>query len=257
MKRILASCVILGFCTQAFAAATPSTNTAFSKRSYLGFAVGDMFTRVEGDDFLGTGPGWPADHYSPTSISDAPFIVASTGYTWEQPSTWLPNYSLGLRAMYMQSATVSGYIDQYSLPGFRNYYYSYDIQMLNFLGIAKVDLVRWHGIMPYLTAGAGIANYFTSDYIERATPNVTARVSPNFGGGGGTNFTYLLGGGFDFAVRDDIWINVEFNYANYGTISTDKGANYTTLTGTNYDNETLSNKIAATTVFLGLTFYPA
>lgn len=259
MKRILASCVILGLCTQAFATVTPPTLTGapYSKRMYVGFGVGDAFTRVSGDNYLATGTGWPDDHYSVTNSSDAPFGFVSGGYAWERPSSWLPSYALGIRYMYVTSTKVSGYIDQYSLPDFRNYYYSYDVQFLNLLGTVKVDLYRWHNIMPYIILAAGVTNYTTTDYTEIATPNVTARVSPGFSENGANVFSYQYGAGLDFAVRENFWVNVEFNYANYGTVRTGKGANYATLTGTNYDNESLSCKIAATSVFLGLTFFTA
>jgi len=150
---------------------------------------------------------------------------------------------------------VSGTIDQYSLPQFRNYNFNYDIALLNIMGTVKVDLYRWKNLMPYLTAGIGGANYSTSQYKEAAVGGVTPRVSPGFGAGSGTNFSYTAGVGLDWAALPNLWVNLEYNYMDVGTVSTDKGANYTTLTGMNYSNDALKNKMSSTSVFLGLTYY--
>lgn len=258
MKRILVSCLLLCICGQSIAAQAP-THSMFSgsKRVYLAAGLGDMFFRKEGENYLNTGTGWPDDHYSGGSISDQPYGFVEAGYSWERPDNWLPNYSLGLRMMYVSAASASGYIDQYSLPGFRNYTYFYDVQLFNLMGIYKIDLYRWRQLMPYVSLGAGLSSYTTTNYTEHATAGVTPRISPAFSDDAGVNLAYQLGVGFDFAVRENMSINVEANYANYGTVYTGKGANYSTLTGTNYDNESLKNTIAATSVFLGLTFYPA
>lgn len=222
---------------------------------FISAGAGDMFNRVEGDNSLGTGAGWPPDHYVSNGISDQPFFALSGGYTWARPNDWLPYYSLGLKLMYVSTSTVSGYIDQYSLPTFRNYDFKYDVQLLNVMATAKVDLYRWKDFMPYLTGGLGLTNYYTSQYSETATSGVTPRVSPGFGDGSGNNFSYTLGVGVDYVVKQNLWVNLEVNYNSFGNVGTDNGQNYATLTGTNYDDESLKNSISATSVFLGLTYY--
>ena len=42
-------------------------------------------------------------------------------------------------------------------------------------------------------------------------------VSPGFTDNSSYNFAYQVGGGFDFALRENFWLNLEFNYANFGT----------------------------------------
>jgi opacity protein-like surface antigen len=224
---------------------------------YLGAGAGESFYRVQGNNHLGTGAGWPNDSYNTDNVSNEPYGFVAAGYTWMLSDAWIPSYSLGLRYMYVAPTTISGHIDQYSLPGFTNYNYSYDVQLLNILATFKLDLYRWYDFMPYIMAGAGVSNVSTSNYTEQATSGVTPRVSPNFGTNSANNFAYQAGVGFDYVMKDDLWVNFEFNYANYGTVYTAKGANYSTLTGTNYDNEFLKNQLSATTVFLGLTYYPA
>lgn len=258
MKRILASCLLLCVsCHTVAAKHHQRTASQAGKRIYYAAGIGDSFYRKSGENMLGTGAGWPDDHYSGNGISDVPYGFLEVGYQWQRASHWLPAYNLGARIQMVSASTASGYIDQYSLPGFRNYNYSYDVALMNFMGILKADLYRWRKLMPYVAVGAGFSNFFTSNYTERATSGVTPRVSPGFADNTSANFAYQFGVGFDFEVKDNITLNFEANYANYGTVNTGKGANYATLTGTNYDNESLKNKLTATSVFLGMTYYPA
>lgn len=255
MKRIfIASFVFL--CSQSWAVTYKDLSTTTpAKRFYVSAGAGEMFPRVSGTNYLGTGGGWPDDHYTSSRVSNQPFALIAAGCTWLRKENWLPSYSLGFRLMYISSAIVSGYIDQYSLPEFRNYRFSYNAQLTNLLATLKADLYRWHNWMPYVLLSAGVAHFQTSDYKERALSDVTPRVNPGFNGTSGNNFAYQLGVGFDYALRKNLWVNIEYDYANYGTVSTGKGVNYSTLTGANYDNESLRNKIAATALFLGFTYY--
>lgn len=241
----------------------PNVSTIFKAPSsdpwtnsvYFNLGVGDRFYRVSGDNKVGTGDGWPPDHYGTTTINDQPYFSLIAGYTWSRPDVWLPYYSLGVQMAYTSTTTISGYIDQYSLPAFRNYNFDYEVSMLNIMGTAKVDIYRWQQLMPYLTAGLGIANYATSNYNETALSGVTPRVSPGFGNGSGNNFSYSVGLGLDYILLNNIWFNAEYNYTNFGVVSTENGANYANATGSNFDNQKLKNTVSSTSIFLGMTFY--
>ncbi|MHB1221777.1 MAG: outer membrane protein [Gammaproteobacteria bacterium] len=255
MKRIFAASAILFLSGSSLAAASISSSTMQPKGFYLGGGVGDTFNKISGSSYLDTGAGWPDDHYANQSISDEFYGFLVAGYTWQRSENWLPSYSVGLRYMYVPSAEISGYVDQYSLPDFRNYNYSYDVQLLNILAILKVDLYRWQHFMPYVLVGAGVTTFTTTDYSEQALDDVTPRVSPGFGDGSGNNFAYQAGIGIDYEVNQNLVLNLEYDYINYGWVNTGKGANYSTLTDTNYDNESIKSKLSATTLFLGMTYY--
>jgi opacity protein-like surface antigen len=257
MKRILAAGLVFCCFSSSWAAVSSIFPiNAYPHRFYIGAGAGEMFNHVSGGNSLSTGTGWPDDYYTTNSISNQPYGFLSAGYTWDRQEQWLPNYSLGLRYMYTSAATVSGHIDQYSLPQFRNYNFNYDVQLLVVLATLKADIYRWQNFMPYALLGAGIATYNTSNYSEQALSGVTPRVSPGFSSSAGNNFTYQFGIGVDYALRENLWVNVECDYADYGSIRTGKGLNYMTLTGTNYDNESLKNELTAAAVFLGVTYYP-
>lgn len=255
MKRIFAASAMLIFCGSSLATPTSFFSSFQPKGFYLGGGVGDSFNKVSGNSYLDTGEGWPDDHYTNQSISDEFYGFLSAGYTWQRSEHWLPSYGVGLRYMYMPSAKISGYMDQYSLPEFRNYNYSLDVQLLSLLAVAKIDLYQWHHVRPYVLVGAGVITYTTNNYSEQALSDVTARVSPAFEDGSGNNVAYQAGIGLDYDVTSNLVLNLEYDYMNYGWVNTGKGANYSTLTGTNYDNESLKSKLSATTLFLGMTYY--
>lgn len=255
MKWIFAA----GLCLfTAQASATPLTflNDFNSRRMYFAAGAGDMLYDASGTNSVSSGSGgWPNDRYNFINIANQAYGFLEAGYTWQRQALWAPSVSVGARYMYVPSASITGNIDQYSLPAFNNYTYSYDVDMLSLLGVLKVNIYQWQKWLPYVSVGAGVTTYGTFDYIERARSGVTPRVSPAFGDGSGNNFTYLFGLGVDYTLSTKLKINLEGDYINYGTIQTGKGANYSTLTGTNYDNELLANDINATTLFLGITYY--
>jgi opacity protein-like surface antigen len=258
MKRILAAGLVISVTLPLIAVASPESNSsAYQGKPFVNGGIGYFFNRVSGDNYLGTGAGWPDDHYMTTQASDQPAVFLGGGYAWVNDNTWLPAYSLGFRVLYATATSISGVIDQYSLPSFRNYSYFYEAAYLNLLGTLKVDLFNYKSFMPYVLLGAGFNYYSASDYTESAYNGVTARVSPGFQSNSGFNFAYNLGGGIDYALTDNVWLNVEYYYGDYGTIQTGNGMNYATLTGSNYDNESLKNKMNGTTAFFGVTYYPA
>lgn len=251
MKRILTAGLVIGVTLPLIATAS------YQGKPFVNGGVGYFFNRASGDNFLGTGAGWPDDQYLVSHASDQPAVFLGGGYAWVSDSTWLPAYSLGFRVLYATATSITGVIDQYSLPAFRNYSYSYEAAFLNLLGTLKVDLFRYQRVMPYLLLGVGFNYYSASDYTEVAYGGVTPRVSPGFQSNSGFNFAYNLGAGIDYALTDNVWLNVEYYYGDYGTIQTGEGQNYATLTGTNYDNESLKHKVNGTTAFFGVTYYPA
>lgn len=252
MKRIFIAC----FSSAALGLLSSSAWSSLEKPMYFTAGAGGFYPQISGDNFIGTGAGWPDDHYQYQSISSEPTFYIGGGYTWDRQTDWFPRTSLGLQYSYVSSTTVKGTVDQYSLPGFTNYTYQYDIQFYNVLGVAKFDIYNWHGLMPFITAGAGFANYATSNYEEAPEPGITPRVSPGFTPDGGTNFAYSLGLGLDYAWQTDWVFHLEFNHQSFGTINTGKGTNYASLTG-NYSNESLKNAVSANTYTLGVSYYIA
>lgn len=253
MKRMLFFCLTAFSLTTTYA--MPQIQTPNDPGVFLGADAGMLFTQVMGSNSIGTGAGWPPDYYSTQSITNQPGFFFDSGYTWAHSADWFPYYTAMLQYFYLPITTVKGSIDQYSLPNFRNYNYQYDISLLNIMGLIKVDIYRWNNFLPFILAGAGVVNYDVSNYKENPTSGVTPRVNPLFSGNNGNNFSYELGIGFDYILQKNLWLNIQYTYFNFGTIQAGPGTNYSTLTGTNYDNESLKNKISAKGIFAGATYY--
>ena len=156
MKRIFSATLLFCICTASWAASNQSLSNPNNGQFFVSAAGGYMFDSVQGDNHLNAGAGWPNDHYSVTGMSDQPYLFVGGGYQWNRDdTTWLPDYSFGIRFLYMSAATVSGYIDQYSMPEFRNYNYTYDTAIMNLMAVFKLGLVRWNNIVPFIMLGAG------------------------------------------------------------------------------------------------------
>jgi opacity protein-like surface antigen len=253
MKRIFTICVLSCVASLTSAYATPYPA---SGKTYIGGGIGELFPKVNTTQTIPTGAGWPNDTYTNNSNpSNEGFLYVNGGRTWKRQSNWLPYYSVGVRYTYSSNMTVKGTVDQYSLPQFNNYTYKYSIQQENLLAIIKADIVRWKRLMPYLTIGGGLSSNNTFNYREQAVSGVTPRVSPGFSSYTSNNFAYILGGGFDFILKKNLWMNLEYNYNHFGTVKTGNGANTPTLTGFNFSNTSLKNKLTANTVMLGVNYY--
>src|SRR5579862_6511042 len=126
MKRIMTAGFILCLSSPLWAVASlVSPQNTLTNRFYISAGAGEMFNRLSGNNSLATGTGWPNDYYAGNSISNEPFGFVEAGYQWTRPDNWFPGYSLGVRYLSAASTRISGYIDQYSLPQFRNYNYYY------------------------------------------------------------------------------------------------------------------------------------
>jgi opacity protein-like surface antigen len=256
MKRILVACFIIFLCSPSWATKhTHLSQNTYTRKAYVGAGVGDLFNRVQDNNYIATGPGWPDDYSSNQSADHQAYGFLTGGFMWVRTNNWLPSFSVGVRGMYAPYYTVSGYIEQYSVSQLTNYQYSYNVQLSTLLATFKADLYRWHNLMPYVLLGGGLANYSVKNYSESALKNVTPRVSPGFGNHAGNNFAYQAGAGFDYAMTKTLWLNLEFNYTDYGIIYSGTGSNYTSLTGENYSTQRLKNRITSTSLLLGLTYY--
>ncbi len=221
---------------------------------YFNAGVGRTQPNVDSSNYVGTGPGWPNDHYKGDDIHGAPMLVVGTGYTWGRYYDWFPDLSLGAQFTYTGQAKISGTINQYSLAQFENYSYNYKFRRMTLLAVGKADIYNLANFMPYLTAGLGVSFNKTSNYEEQPLSHVTPRISPGFGSATNNYFSYMVGVGVDYALCDNLWLSLEYNYGNFGYAQTGDGANTFTLTGFNYSNQQLKNKLTANNFLFSVTY---
>ena len=212
---------------------------------HLGVGVGGTFPHLD-NSFIKTGDGWPEDKYT-ANPDGSVFFSFFTGYTWENDNLWLPAYSLRLNYLYGLSADVDGHVEQFSLPEFKNYKYQYQLQSQALLGVLKVDLYRYRNIMPFVSAGLGVAWNKFSDYDEQALEGITPRVSPQFASRTHSDFAYTFGAGFDFSVTERLSLTLEYNFDGFGHLESGESQGYG---GDNIESELNTNMILLSVVFL-------
>lgn len=195
---------------------------------------------------LGGGAAWPTHSFSnSTSISNgaaapapynvdvfsisAPsvigFFTALGGYQWHNEGNFLPYYSLLLHYEHQFDANISGTIQQYGLPQFRNYNYAMALStdIVNVMG--KVDLMQYEMLLPYVSVGLGAAFNRVSGYSESPIPSVNpARISPAYNSKTKTNFAYALGAGIDVILNQHWWMTVGYEYLHLGTVNSNSGS---------------------------------
>lgn len=241
-----------------------STSLAMPKQFcdswYINFGGGVNFPRTTQNAFVTTGPGWPDDLYIGSSTENTPIATVGFGYTWFNTADtldnyWLPFFSLGLSYSYIFQSQIKGRIQQYSLSQFENYTFQYQVQRQTILALAKLDIYRWRVIMPYLILGAGVSFNRSTNYSEQANPNVTPRISPGFNSNTQSHSSALAGLGLDLMVQDNLWASFEYDYGYYGYSKTGFGQNDANVTGFNYANSALSNKLTSSTALFILTYF--
>ncbi|HFK5879033.1 TPA: outer membrane protein [Legionella pneumophila] len=214
---------------------------------YIGENIGVAFPKIIDNHFVATGIGWPDDQYSNHNIDSAAFFSLLGGYQWSTQNNWIPFFSLGIRYSYVTPSTVNGTILQYSLPEFENYNFQYKIQRQTYLGMIKANIVRYYNVMPFLTVGLGWSTNKVSHYFDTPLLGITPRISPAFQNHTNSHFSYILGAGIDYIVKNNLWLGLEYHYGDFGQAQTGFGI----LT---YSNEYLKTKLTGNTIALNINY---
>lgn len=165
------------------------------------------------------------DIYTICTHDNKAIIALFGGYQWSRLNTAIPYYSLSLHYEHQFSAKINGKILQYSLSRFKNYNYSMGLNSDIFDIVAKVDLIKYKFLLPYLSAGIGVAFNRVNSYKEHAIPSVyPARIDPSYGSKTNTNFAFALGAGIDIIGCRNLWITLGYEYLNLGRVNSARGA---------------------------------
>lgn len=213
-----------------------------------------IYNVSDSDNYISACDGLPPDHYYKTEVHDGSFVDITGGYTWTRLDNMFPAFSVGLRYTYAFNGNIDGYVNQYDLSAFKNYSYRYDVSRQTLMAVFKANLFNGQGFMPYVLVGGGVSFNRASDYKESPTDNVTPRITPGYSTNTESQWAYALGAGVDYAVRDDIWIGLEYNYGYFGHVETGHGQATQTVSGANYSDSKLSNKLAANSIFVNFTY---
>ena len=220
----------------------------------LSAGAGRSFYRMDTDNYIVASEPLPPDHYYKNDIHDGSFVNITGGYTWARYADAFPAFMLVLNYTYAFQGKVSGYINQYNLGAFQNYSYSYDFSRQSLMAVIKANIFSANCFMPYIIAGTGVSFNKASSYREQPLSNVTPRISPGYDTGHHSSWAYIVGAGVDYAFRDDIWVGLEYNYGDFGTVDTGSGAGTPTVTGVNYSDQHLTNSLRANSVLINFTY---
>lgn len=252
-KWMLAPCLALLLSAQSVAMIRQ-----FCDRWYVNLGAGVDFPHINRNAYVTTGPGWPDDRYVRQSTQNTALVIGGLGYTWFNQSTsdsfWFPFISLGLSYTYVLESQIKGEIQQYSLTQFTNYNYQYRFQRQTVLALVKFDIYRFRVLMPYLIFGGGASFNRSTNFSEEARANVTPRLSPGFNSNTQVHNSAMGGVGLDLIIQDNLWGSFQYDYGFYGYTKTGYGKNTVNITGLNYDNAYLSNKLTSSTASFTLTY---
>ncbi|MDR3441382.1 MAG: outer membrane beta-barrel protein [Legionella sp.] len=213
---------------------------------FIAVGAGEQYPTWKNPIKVDNGSGFPApynqDLYA-TKERSAAVIALSLGRRWQTENFWLPSYSFGVFWQYLFRTNLGSSITQYSMPEFTNYKYTWELTSNLLLATAKINLVQYWKLSPYVNAGIGSSFNRTSDYKEQALPGVTARVSPRFAKFSTSEFSYNVGAGVDLQLTPQVIFSVGYNYQDLGKISSGSGketwSNQSLNPGTYHSNEVL------------------
>ncbi len=162
-------------------------------------------------------------HYKKDTNANVIFMLEG-GYQLQRGTKWLPNYSIGLRYSYYNNNKRKG---TYNLSDNRfSYPFSYKIQAQSLLALAKLSIIEWHNLSPFIIAGAGIARNNFSFYQE---PSSVQLPNHAFSNNVSINFTYLFGLGVSYQLNERWQLSLEYHYADLGKAKSGKNGYNTTI----------------------------
>lgn len=175
---------------------------------------------------VNNGSGFPPplnhDAYS-TRKDNAATASLVAGYRWIREQSRFPIIGLGFNYLHLFSNDIHGDITQYSLPQFKNYRYTWAVESDVLAVVARINLMPYQRLLPYVEGGLGMAWNTASDYRETALAGVTPRITPGFRDKAWTHATYSLGAGVDFILTPKITLSLGYEFRDWGPMASRPG----------------------------------
>jgi opacity protein-like surface antigen len=195
-----------------------------------------------------TGPSGQDTYTTNNGSSTSALLILAGGYQWKLLSDWFPRMLLELKYTHFSGATLGGQVLKLSLPNANNFIYNYDLQTQSGLINLKTDLVSWHNLMPYFSLGMGMASNQMTNYTEYNQPTIAPRTSPGFSNKTTTNFTYQIGLGLDYLIKNKLVLSAGYAYQDLGDVNTGSGL------GSTYTGQSLAQTAKAQLVEVTMTY---
>ena len=148
--------------------------------------------------------------YNSHTLEDSAFIDAGVGYRFNE------YFRADVTGEYRGSAHYQG-VESYTGNGAIGYD-NYSAQIRSIVGLVNgyVDLGCWYGVTPFVGAGVGVANVAVRGLTDNG-----AYPFPGYGIAGDhsqTNFAFALMAGLDFAITQNLTMELGYRYLNQGSV---------------------------------------
>lgn len=200
---------------------------------FVGLGAGVQRLNIDNPIYVSNGSNfsYPYNYDQFSTQTNAQAVVAAEfGYRWRNSSPWVsgqkwfPGYAISLYYNHLFSTDVGDQIEQYSIPAFTNYRYTWKTSADVLLAIAKLNLIEYEQFTPFIQVGLGGSFNHASQYGETPYPNVTQRINPAFRDNTSGSFAYDLGAGIDWRFHPQFSVSLLYQFQNLGSVESQVGA---------------------------------
>lgn len=232
-----------------YAAPTPysKSHCYHPHRLYFDLGVGKTYDYASSNSFLITPSGSALGNLKTGNSYSTPFFFVGIGYRWARDNPWFPSVNMGLQHRYTSPINVFGVSQALSVDPAPTSY-NYRLQQESWLLMTKADIYKWQRFMPYVALGLGASfNRISQLFINSSTFANQLGGSTNLT----SDFSYNVGAGIDYQVKDDFWLSLGYFYDNFGKNKVDNVFTNNTFTPIG----TLKNaNLHASSVFLSARY---
>ena len=205
----------------------PVSTGGWYLRGDTGLAIAELRTRTS--TYEGSVPDL---RYENSSLDDSGFIDMGVGYRFNHyfRADVTGEYRGAAHYAANESYNIGAFApDQYgnAAPNDARAYDNYGGSIRSIVGLVNgyVDVGTWWCVTPFFGAGVGVANVKVGSVTDISYGSGAANGQGNGGGGfsgshSQTNFAFALMAGLDFAVTQNLTLEVGYRYLNLGNVST-------------------------------------
>lgn len=190
----------------------PNSHCYHPHRLYFDLGVGKAYDYASSNSFLISPSRNVLGNLKTGNSYSTPFFFVGIGYRWAHDRQWFPSINMGLQHRYTSPINVFGVSQAPSIDAVPTSY-NYRMQQESWLLMTKADIYKWQRFMPYVALGLGTSfNRITQFFVNSSTFANQL--------GGSTNltedFSYNVGAGIDYQVKDDFWLTLGYFYDSFG-----------------------------------------
>lgn len=136
------------------------------------------------------------------------------------PGKYFSHFQVGLSYNFSLSGqSINGQIEEFGLPQFKNYNYSYDINHHTLLSTLTADIYHGKTWSPFINLGIGAAFNSAQNFKASPEPGITpARQDLNFNSKNTSSFAYQIGLGLRYKRSKNLAFSISYKYLYAGEV---------------------------------------